>query len=87
MEQDSAHIFFASDPTSLAKASPTPAWRRMAGLIQKQHTQLQPEAETAPGDCDEHTEADKFEAFYCPHMYVYVLRRSVVTNSLQPHGL
>ena len=62
MEQDSAHILLASDPTPLAKASPTPAWRRMAGLIQKQHTQLQPEAETAPGDCDKHTEAGKFRA-------------------------
>ena len=87
MEQDSARILLTSDPTPSAKASPAPTWRRMAGLIQKQHTQLQPEAKTAPGDCDEHTEADKFEAFYCPHMYVYVLRCSVMTNSLQPHGL
>ena len=86
MEQDSALIHLTSDPTPSAKARPTPAWR-IAGLIQKQQTQLQPKAKTASGDCDEYTEADKFKAFYCPHMYVYVLRRSVVTNSLKPHGL
>ena len=85
MEQDSALIHLTSHPTPSAKARPTPAWRRMAELIQKQQTQLQqPKAKTASGDCDEYTEAEKFKAFCCPHMYVYVLRRSVVTNSATP---
>lgn len=65
MEQDSALILLTSDPTTLAKASPAPAWRRMAGLTQQQKTHLQPEAKTPPGDCDKHTQTDKFRASYC----------------------
>jgi len=65
MEQDSARILLTSDPTRLAKASPAPTWRRMAGLTQQQQTRLQPEAKTSPGDCDKHTQTDKFRAPYC----------------------
>ena len=65
MEQDSARILLTSDPTPLAKASPAPTWRRMAGLTQEQQTRLQPEAKTAPGDHDKHTQTDKFRASYC----------------------
>lgn len=64
MEQDSSPYppYIRSHP--LAKASILCTWRRMAGLKEnsKQQTRLQTEAKISPGDCDKHTEADKFRA-------------------------
>ena len=62
-EQDSALTHLTSEPTPEAKARPAPTWRTMAWLIQKQQTQLQPEAKIPPQETVMNTYADKFKAF------------------------